>query len=277
VVVVEVAEIADEEVVGVNATSICTKGMVASRGTTKTHGTVRMVEAGITREGDTINPRTTIPQLKLTAAHTEGIHRIATIRITNRAGTEVRLNRRMIHGLHINSPLTEVVEEGIILDTTARMVGRTGTLEGEEAHLPIEGKFRRTVAVGTGIEEVREGDIDMVVTVVGTTIPRRTPVMVEVATTEVAVTNPVGVISLAEVTNPVEVINLVGVIILEVTRPADRTAPASSLMEAEDTTREVAVAGGDTNHKKQTLTHSWYSSPLLEFAPSIFSSYSDST
>lgn len=51
------------------------------------------------------------------------------------------------------------------------------------------------------------------------------------------------------VISPVEIINLVGIISLEeAISPADRTAQASNLMEAEGgTTREVEVVGEDTN------------------------------
>jgi len=238
------AETVDEEAAGVNETSIPTKGVVASRGTTKTHGIVRM-EAGIMREGDTTNPQAITPRLKPIVIRTEGTRRMAVIRITSEAGTEVvHLNRRMIRGLRINSPPMEVVEEGIILGMMARMVGRMGTLGGEEAHLLIEGEVHRTVAVGMAVAEVREGVIDMVATAVGTITPRRTTVMAGVVTVEVVVITLV--IRLVEAISPVEVITLEGAI-----SPADLTAPASSLMGAEEgTTREVEVAGEGTNHKE---------------------------
>lgn len=186
-VVVE-GETVDEEAVGVNVTFICTKGMVASRDTTKTHGMAHMVEAGIMGEGDTTNPQATIPQLKLTTAHMEGT---AIIRILNKADTEVHLNRRMNLGLRINNPPTDVFEEDIILDMMARMVGRMGTLEGGEVLLPIEGEVRRMVTVGMGTEAVREGGIGLVVSVVDTTIPRRTgaAILEEVATIPVEAIN----------------------------------------------------------------------------------------
>lgn len=251
-------ETEDEVVVEANVTS--TKGMLASRDTTKTHETVHMVEAGIMGEGDTTNPQVTTPQLNPIATRTEGIHRTAIIRITNRAGTEDYLNHRMNHGLLINSPPTEVFEEGIILETPdmiARIVGRTGTLEGEGSHLPIEGEVCRTVVVGMVIEEVREGGIDMMAVEVDTINPRRTAVMAGVVTVGVEVITLMEVIHLVVAINLVEVISRVGVtspveaiILEEVISPVDRTAPASSLMGAEVTTREVEVVGGDINHKK---------------------------
>jgi len=259
VVVVVGVETEDEVVVEANVTSTFTKGMLASHDTTKTHETVHMVEAGIMGEGDTTNPQVTTPQLNPIATRTEGTHRTAIIRITNRAGTEDYLNHRMNHGLLINSPPTEVFEEGIILETLdmiARMLGRTGTLEGEGNHLSIEGEVRRTVVVGMAIEEVREGGIDMMVVAVDTINPRRTAVMAEVVTVVVVITlmevihlvvaiHLVEVISRVGVTSPVEAI-----ILEEVISPVDRTPPASSLMGAEVTTREVEVVGGDINHKK---------------------------
>lgn len=255
------AETVDEEAVGVIVTCTSTKVMLASRDTTKTRGMVHMVEAGITGEGDTANPQTTTPQLSPITAHTEeGIRHIPIIRITNRVGTGVHLSHHMIRVLHINSRPTEVVEEDIVLDMMVRMARRMGTLEGEEARLPIEGEVRRTVAVGMAIEEAREGGTDMVA---DTTIPRRTVVTAEVVTAEV-----VEVITLVGAINLVGVINLAVVIsLVEVISPADRIAPASSLMEAEEaTTREVEVAGEDTNHKEQTpasgLLHPYFFLPL---------------
>ena len=261
----------DEEAVGVNATYICTKGMLANHDTVKTHGTDHMVEAGITVEGDTTNPQATTPQLnKSIVARTEGTRRITIIRIISRAGTEVHPNRRMIRDLRINSPPT-VAGEGIIPDMMARMAGRTGIPEGEEARLLKEGEFRHMATVGMAIEEVRVGGIGMVAMAVDIIIPRRTVVMAGVATVVEAVITLVGVINLGEAIKLVEVINLVEVTSpvevispVEVTSPADRTAPASSLTGAEGgTTREVVVAGEDTSHKQLT-------SPLLGFTPSIF-------
>lgn len=250
-VVGEVVEIVGGEAVGVNVTCISMKGMVASRDTTKTQGMVPMAAAGITGEGDTTNPQTTTPQPKPTAVRTEGTHRIAIIRITNRADTEVHLNRHMIRGPRINHPPTGVVEEGTTLDTMALMAGQTGTLGGEEAHLPIEETVRRTVVAGMAIEEVREGGIDMVALVVDTAIPRRTPVIVGVATIEAEVINLVGAINLVEVTSPAEVTSPLGVINPEVISLAGRTVQASNPMGAEGgITREVVVVGEDTNHEK---------------------------
>ena len=255
------AEIVDEGAIEVNVTYICTKGVLASRDTTKTHGTVPTGEAGTTGEGgDITNLQVTTPQLKPIATRTEGTPHIAIIRITNRAGTEVHLNRRMIRGLRINSLPMEEAEEDIILGMMDHMGGQMGMLGGEEAHPLIEGEvFHRTVAVGMVIEEVREGGPDMVAMVVDTTIPSRITVMAGVATIEAVVITPVGVITLAGVINLAEAINLVEIInpaeaiIPEgVTSPGDRTAPALSLMEVEEgITREVVAVGGDTDHKNR--------------------------
>ena len=229
--------VVDEEVDGVSATCTCTRGMLVSRGTTKTHGTARMVEAGITGEGDITNLRTTptLPQLNPRTIHTGGTHHKTTTRITNRAGTEGdHLSRRTTHGLHISHPPTEVVEEGIIQDTMARTApGRMGTVEGGEVLLPIEEGVRRRVAVDMAIKEVREEGMGMVATVVDTTSPHRTTITVEVvATTEVVVTTLVGAISPAEVISPV-----------------GHIAPVSSLTGTkEHTTKGVEVVGEGTDH-----------------------------
>ena len=246
-VVVVGAETVDEEAVEVNVTSIPMKGILASRDTTKTHGTVHIVEAGIMGEGDTT--RATIPQLKPTATRTEGTRPrpIAITRITNKADTEDHLSRRMIRDLHINRPPTEAAEEDIILGMIAHMEGRMGTPGGEGVHLPIEEEVHHTAAeAGMAIEELREGGIDTVAMVVDITILRR------VATAIVGVvTVEVGVTTLVEVTNLAEAINLVGVIhLVEVISPADRTAPVSSLMGAgAGTTREAVVVVVGTNHE----------------------------
>lgn len=238
------------DVVVVNATFISTREVVASHGTIKTHGTVHTAEVEIMEDGDTANLQTipTIPQPKLRAIRTEGTRRHKTIiRTTNRAGTEGRLSRRMSHGLRINNHLMEVVEEGTIQDMMARTAERMGTLEGGVALLPIE-EVRRTVGQGMTIKEVREGDMDMVVTVVAdTTSPHRTAAAAEVVTAEVAAT------TLAED------INL-----------ADHTAPVSSLTaETEEvTTREAEAVGEGTDHiDVQTRTRRGvafrFASPML--------------
>jgi len=238
-----VVETVVDEVVGVNATSISTRGTLASRGTTKTHGMAHMVEGGIMGEGDTTNPQIipTLPQLKLKAIRTEGTHRKTITRTTNRADTGDHLSRHMTHGLRINNRPTEVAGEGTIPDTMARTAARRmGTLEGEGALLPIE-EVRRMVVAGMAIREVREGVMGMVAAVVDTTRLRRTVVTAEVATTEEEeeeeVVVVVAVITLVEATNPVGVIS-----------PVDHTAPVSSLTGTKgDTIKEVEVVGEGTD------------------------------
>jgi len=219
------------DVVVVNATFTSTREVVASHGTIKTRGTAHMAEVEIMEDGDTTNLRTipTIPQPELRAIRMEGTRRHKTIiRTTNRAGPEDRLSRRTNLGLRINSHPMEVAEEGTIQDMMARTAAeRMGTLEGEAVLLPIE-EVRRTVVQGMTIKEVREGDMDMVVTVVAdTTNPRRTAVAAVVVTAEAAV-----------------------IIRVEVINPADHTAPVSSLTAGieEVTTREAEAVGEGTDH-----------------------------
>ena len=276
---------ADGEVVGVNATSICTREVPARCDTVKIHGMVLTAEAGIME--DITSHRATTPRPKSIATRTEGTHRKAIIHITNKAGTGAHINRSMIHGLRINNPPTEVVEEDIIPITTARMVGRMGIPEGEEVNLPIEGEVLRTVEEDTETKEVREEGIGTVAVRVADTInPRKTAVIagavpVGVAVITLEVINPVevttlvvfispaeaisqvGVISPAEAISKVEVINQAGVISqaevtsqaevinqAEVTSPvADSTTPVSSLTGTEaDIIRGVEVVGEDTDH-----------------------------
>ena len=235
--VAEAAEtVVDEEVDGVSATSTCTRGTLASHGTTKTHGTVPMVEAGIMGVGDITNLRTThtLPRLNPTTIRTGGTHHKTTIRTTNRAGTEAHLSRRMTRGLHINHPLTEVAEEGIIQDMMARTApGRMGTAEGE-VRLLLIGGARRTAAVDTEIKEVREGCMGTAAMVVGTTSPSRTAI-----TAEVEAIMEVVIISLVEAINPVAVINPVG----------HTTLVLSLTGTKEDTTKEAEAVGGDIDYQ----------------------------
>lgn len=219
------------DVVVANATFTSTREVVASHGTIKTRGTAHMAEVEIMEDGDTTNLRTipTILQPKLRAIRTEGTrHHKTIIRTINRVGTEDRLSRRTNHGLRINSHPMEVAEEGTIQDMMARTAAeRMGTLEGEVVLLPIE-EVRRMVVRGMTIKGVREGDTDMVVTVVAdTTSPRRTALAAEVVTAEAAVIIPV------------EAIN-----------PADHTAPVSSPTAGieEVTTSEVEAVGEGTDH-----------------------------
>ena len=263
-VVAVVAETAvDEEAVGVNVTSTSMKGIVASPGTTETLGMVRMVEAGITGEGGITNILTTptLPQLQPRPTHTGGTHHKATIRTSNRAGTEDHLSHRMTRVLHINNLLTEVAVEGTTQDMIARTaVGQMGMVEGEEALHPKEEEVRRTVVAGMAVKEVKEAKeegMGMVVTVVDTTNPRRTVVTAEVVTTEVVDINQ------AQPTNRVEVIKPAGV-----TSLVGRTTPVSSLTETrEDTTKEVEVVGegtdptdtGHTSKYRSGLLHPYFS------------------
>ena len=231
----------DEEAVGVNVTSTFTRGTLAGRGSTKTHGTVHMAEAEITGEGDTTNLQTTptIPQLQPRAIRTGDTHHKAVIRTTNRVGTEDHLSHRTTRGLRINNPPMGVAEEGTLQDMMARMVAEgMGTVEGEAALLPRE-EVRHTAAeVGMAIKEVREGGTGTVAPVVDTTSPRRTVVTAEVVTMEVEVTNPV------EAINPVEVIS----------SPVDHTALVLSLTETkEDTTKGVEVVGEDTDYRHRRI------------------------
>ena len=253
--VVAAQTVVDEEAVGVNAISTCMKGILVSPGTTGTHGMGRTAEAGITGEGDTTNLRTipTLPQLQPRPTHMGGTHHKATIRTSNRAGIEAQLSRRMIRVLRINNLPTGAAEEDIIRDMTApTAVGRTGTVEGEEALLPKEEEVRHTAAVGMAVKEAKEEDMDTAVTVVDTTSPHRTAVTVEVVTTEA-----VG-INREEPTSPVEVINPA-----EVTSPVDHTAPVSSLTGTrEGTTKEVEVVGEGTDPTDTGHT-SKYRSTLL--------------
>lgn len=263
--------VAAEEIVGgetgeVNATCTSTRGTPARHDTIRTQEMVRMVEEGIMGEGDINNRQATTPRLKPIATCTEGTLRKATTRITNRADTEAHNNRRMIRGLLINSP-TEVAEGDIIPGIpTTHILGRMGMVEGEEAHLPIEGEAH-TVAAGTRIKEVKEGGIGMAAAAVGDTINHHKAVatigvvmVVGVITliNPAEVTSPVEAIiqaeatSLAVVTNPVEDTNLV-----EVINPADNTPPALSLTGIEEgiVAREVVVVGEVTNHtNSQTNT-----------------------
>jgi len=238
------AETVVDEVVGVNATSISTRGMLASRGTTKTHGMAHMVE------GDTTNLQIipTLPQLKPRAIRTEGTRRKTITRTNNRADTGDHLSRHMTHGLRINNHPTEVAEEDTIPDMMARTAARRmGTLEGEEV--------RRTAAVGMAIKVVGEGVMGMVAAVVGTASPHRTVVTAEVATTEEEEA-AAAVITLVEATNPVVVIS-----------PVDHTAPVSSLTGTkEGTIKEVEVAGEGTDHRHTDT----YAKMPLRFVSSIY-------
>jgi len=216
------------DVVAVSATFIPTREILASHGTIKTHGTARMAEVEITEDEDTTNLRTTptLPQLKPRTIRMGGIRPKTIIRTINRAaGTGDRLSRRMTHGLRINSHPTEVVEEGTTRDMMVRTAAeRMGTLEGEVALLLIEEVSRMAVG-GMAIKEVKEGDMDMAVTMVDIISLRRTTVVAEVVTAEAAV------IML------VEAINL-----------ADRTVLVSSPMGTEEvTTKEVVVVGEGTD------------------------------
>lgn len=181
-------------------------------------------------DGDITNLRAipTLPRPKPTAIRTEGTHPKAIIRITNRAGIEGQLRRRMTHGLRIHNHLTEVVEEGIIQDTMARTgVELTGTVEGEAALLRIE-EARRMVVAGMEVKEGREGDTDMEIKAVDTISPnpRIAAVAAEVITVEGVVT-----------------------ILAEAINPAGPTALVSSLTgTGEDTTKGVEVVGGGTDH-----------------------------
>ena len=238
--VVAAETVVDEEVVEVNAISISTRGMVASRGTTKTRGTVRMAGAEILGEGDTTNLRiTTLPRLKPRVIRTGDTHPKAITRTTNGAGTGDRLSRHTTPGLRTNNLPTEVAGEGTIQDTMVRTVaGRMGTVEGEEALLPIEEGARLMAVVGMAIKEVREGGMGMAVTVTDTTNLHRTAVTVEVVTTGGVV------ITLVEATNQVKVIDQAEVISL-----VDHTAPVSSLTGTEeDITKGVGVVEGGIDH-----------------------------
>lgn len=270
-VVVVAEETVDAGAVGVNATYTSTKEMLARTGTTKTHGTVHMAEAGITEEGDTTNLQAT-PRHKPTTAHTEGTPRKAIIRITNRAaGTGASLNRPMIRGLHIKILLTEVVEGDTILATTTRTVGQMGIQGGEEAHIPRE-EVRRTVAVGMvtmAIKEVVEGGLGTAATVEDTTNLHKAAVMAEVATVEVVVAAAVAVvITPVKVTSPAEVISREATHKqdtnpVRATNPADHITPVLNLMGAEeDITKEVVVVGEDINHTAHRPT---YGRTLFEF------------
>lgn len=233
-VVAAVETVVDEGAGGVSVTSTSMRGMLASHGTTETHGTARMEGAGITGEGDVANLRAilTLPRTKPRTIRTGGTRHKITTRTTNRAGTEDRLNRHMIRGLHINNLPTEVAEgeggEGTIPDTVARMAaGRVGTAEGEEG-------VNRTAAVDivTKVKEPREGGMGMVAPVVDTINPLRTAVTAEEVTMEVVDIIP------AEAINPAQV-----------TSPVDRTAPVSSLTGTKgDTTKEVEVVGEGTDY-----------------------------
>jgi len=265
-VVVVAVTVVDEEAVGVNATSTCTKGILVSPGITETHGMGRMAEAGITGEGDITNLRATptLPQLQPRPTHMGGIHHKATIRISNRAGIEDHLSRRMTRVLPLNNLPTEVAEEDTIRDRTVpTAAGRMGTVEGEEALLPKE-EVHRTAAAGMAVKEVKEEVMVMVVTVVDTTSPRRTVVTAEVVTTEVVDINQAGPTSPAEVINPAEV-----------TSPVGHTAQVSSLtVTREDTTKEVEVVEEGTDPTDTGHTHIKI---LFRFASSIFSSCSEPT
>jgi hypothetical protein len=259
------AGIVDEEVVVVNATTISTKGMVVNRGITKIHEMARMAEAGIMGEGDTTNLRVTptLPQLNPRVIRTGGTHHKAAIRTINKAGSEDHLSHHMTRGLRLNNLPMEVAEEGTIPAMITRTAaGRMGMVEGEEALLPREGEVPRTVAVDMGIREVREvrevreGGTGTAATVVDTTSPHRT------AVTE-AVTTEAVVIALVEAINPVEV-----------TRPAARTVPVSSLMETkEGTTREVEGVGEGIDRTDTGASIKM----RLRFVSSIFSSCFEST
>ena len=266
-VVVVAEETVDAGAVGVNATYTSTKEMLARTGTTKTHGTVHMAEAGITEEGDTTNLQAT-PRHKPTTAHTEGTPRKAIIRITNRAaGTGASLNRPMIRGLHIKILLTEVVEGDTILATTTHTVGQMGILGGEEAHIPRE-EVRRTVAVGMvtmAIKEVVEGGLGTAATVEDTTNLHKAAVMAEVATVEVVVAAAVAVvITPVKVTSPAEVISREAIHKqdtnpVRATNPADHITPVLNLMGAEeDITKEVVVVGEDINHTAHRPTRTLF-------------------
>ena len=231
-----------EGAAGVSVTSTSTRGMLVSRGTTKTHGTVRMVEAEITGEGVITNIRTTLtlPQLKLRTILTGGTHHKTIIRTTNRVGTEDHLSHRMTHGLRINNPPMEVAEEGTIQCMMVRTApGRMGTVEEVEALLLIGEGVSHTAAVGMVIKEAREGGMGMVATVVDIINPHITAVTAEAVTTEAAVITLVEAISLVEVISPVEA-----------TSPVDHTVLVSSLMGTEeDTTKEAEVVEEGTDHR----------------------------
>lgn len=257
--------VVDEEAVGVNATSTCMKGILASPGTTETHGMGRMAVAGIMGEGDITNLRTipTLPQLQPRPTHTGSTHHKPTIRTSNRAGIEDHLSRRMTRVLRINNLPTEVAEEDTIQDMTApTAVGRMGTVEGEEALLPKEEEHRHTVvAAGMAVKEVnKEEDMGTVVTVVDTTNPRRTPVTAEVATMEAVD------IKQAEPTSPAGVISPAGV-----TSPVDHIALVSSLTGTrEDTIKEVEVVGEGTNPTDTGHTSKYHSGLLRLYFFSCF-------
>ena len=241
----------DEEAAGVNATSTCMKGILASPGTTETPGMDLMAEAGITGEGGITNLRATptLLQLKPRTTPTGGTHHRATIRTSNRAGIEDHLSRRMTRVLRINNLPMEAAEEGTVQDMMARTAaGRMGTVEGEEALLPKEEEEdRHTAVAGTVVKEAKEakeGGMGTVVTVVDTLSPPRTAVTAEVATMEAVDINQVQPTSQVEVIKPAEV-----------TSPVDRTAPVLSLMGTrEDTTKEVEVVGEGTD-PTDTQTH----------------------
>jgi len=241
--------VVDVDVVSVTFT--CTREVVASHGTIKTRGTAHMEVVEIMEDGDTTILRT-IPTLlrpKLRAIRMEGTRRHKTIiRTTNRAGTEDRLSRRMTRGLRINNHPMGVVEEGTLQDMMARTAAeRMDTPEGEVALPPIE-EVSHTVVRVMKIKEVREGDMDMEVTVVDTASPHRTAVAAEVVTAEAAV-----------------------IILVEAINPAGHTAPVSSLTAGteEVTTREVEVVGEGIDHT-DVQTHIW--GVALRFASSMFSS-----
>ena len=231
----------DEGVVEVNVTSTCMKGILVSPGTTEIHGMGRMAEAGITGEGDITNLRTTptLPQLQPRATHTGGTHHKATIRISNRAGIEDQLSRRMTRVLHISNLHTEVAEEDIIRDMTAPTApGRMDTVEGEEPLLPKEEEVHHTAA-GMAVKEVKEVKevMGMVIKLVDTINHRRTVVTAAVATTEAVDINQAEPTSPAEATNPAEV-----------TSPAGHITLVSNLTGTrEDTTKEVEVVGEGTD------------------------------
>ena len=238
------AETVVGEAVAAHVTCTSTREMLASHGTIMTHGIAHMVEVEIMGEGDTTNLRaiTTLLQPKPRTIRTEGTHPKTTIHTINRADTEDRLSHRMTRGLPINRHPTEVVEEGTIPDTMARMAPeRMGTPEGEAVLLLI-GEVHRIAAEGTAIKEISEGDMDTVVKVADTTNPRIMAIIAEVVTTEAVVIN-----------------------LVEVTSPVDHTALVSSRMgPEEDTTKGVEVVGGGTNHPDRCII-------LLRFASSVFS------
>jgi hypothetical protein len=235
-----VVETVGEEAVGVSATCITTRGIIASLGTIKTRGTDHTAVGGIMGEGGTTNLQTIIhPLLKHTPPRMGGTHHKTITLTTTRAGIEGSLSRHLIRGLRINQPRTaEVAEEDIILDTMVLMVERMGTPEGEEVHLPIEGEGLH-MAEGMGTKEAVEEDIGVAVTVVDTINSHQAAVMAGVATVGAGTT-------LAEATSLVEAINLEVISPVEDITPADNTTPVSNLTVTEAS--GDVVVGEDTDH-----------------------------